>query len=329
MIDELFDVLLADIPTFSELNKNELITMGQILQSVYVNKDDIIFKEGDTGDNMFILLSGFLSAYGAQADGKQRWLFDIKPGDFFGEMSLIAHEPRSATVYAKTNSILLMLTVVDFFNFIDEYPMISYKILKAISSVQNQWLNQSSKTYSDLIRWGETARKRAITDEMTELYNRRFLEESIKKLFMNSFMNFRIMSLLMIDLDKIHLINDKYGTKAGDLVIIETANVIRSCLRQGDIPARLSGDEFAILLPDTDKNDAYSVAQKIRESMEKMQIKVPSSPGANDNILIKTCVSIGIAITSAHEDTMENFVETADKALRKAKDFGRNRVEIY
>ena len=185
------------------------------------------------------------------------------------------------------------------------------------------------KSYSDLTRWGETARRRAITDEMTGLYNRRFLEESIKERFNNTSMNFRIMSLLMMDLDKIHGINENHGTKAGDLVIISASEIIQSCLRPGDIPSRLSGDEFAVLLPDTDAADAAKVAERIRENIEKQQVKVPASPGSENKTVISTRTSIGIAIAPLHAKTTEELEEAADAALRKAKELGRNRVEIY
>jgi diguanylate cyclase (GGDEF)-like protein len=322
-------VSIKNIPIFSQLNEIELNTVIEVLKPLYAKEEDTIFREGDTGENMFILLSGALSAFGAQSDGTQRWLFDIKPGDFFGEMSIIAHEPRSATISAKTDAVVMMLNIADFFKIIKERPVIGYKILRVIGTVQNQWLDQSSKTYSDLIRWGEKARRRAITDEMTGLYNRRFLEDSIKERLNKSYVNYRIMTLLMMDLDKIHGINERYGTKAGDLIIISSANIIRANLRHGDIPARLSGDEFAILLPDTDIKDAAVLAEKIRESIENGQVEVPSAAGADDHVLISTRTSIGISTAPAHANTTEKFVETADIALRKAKEMGRNRVEIF
>jgi len=328
--DAVLTAVLIGAPIFSKLTRKEFKIVAEVLKPVYIKKGEMIFREGDAGEEMYIFISGALKAYARQYDGSQRWLFDIKqPGDFFGEMSIITHEPRSAAIGAAEHSVVMKLTEDDFFRIISQHPMIGLKILRAIEIVQNQWLNQASKSYSDLIRWGETARRRAITDEMTGLYNRRFLEESIKERFSNSSMNFRTMSLLMMDLDKIHGINDQHGIKAGDLVIIAAAETIRSCLRPGDIPARLSGDEFAILLPDTGSNHAVIVAERIREKVEACRVEVPERDGADDNILIGTCTSIGIATAPVHAGTVDDLFKTSDSALLKAKDLGRNHVVVY
>jgi len=318
---------LKNAPIFKDLNEEEYKIAASVLKPVFVKKGETVFNEGDEGEEMFILSSGALTAFGKQSDGNQRKLFEIKQqGEFFGEMSIIAHEPRSATITAVDDSAVMALREIDFFRIISQQPIIGFKILRSISFVQNQWLNQSSKSYSDLIRWGETARRRAITDEMTGLYNRRFLEESIKERFSNSSINFRPMSLLMMDLDRLHGINDRYGTKAGDSVITAAAEEIRSCLRPGDIPARLSGDEFAVLLPDTDLKNALLIAGRLREKIAECRIEVPEKTGT---AIITTRTSIGIAIAPFNARTVEELENTADSALRKAKELGRNRVEIY
>jgi CRP-like cAMP-binding protein len=167
---------LSESCLFSKLSEEELSIVAAVLKPLDIKKGDSVFKEGDAGEDMFIFLSGALSAFGTQSDGTQRWLFDIEPGEFFGEMSIIAHEPRSATINAVSDSVVMIFRETDFFRIISENPVIGLKILRAIGIAQNQWLNQSSKYYNDLMRWGETARRRAITDEMTGLYNRRFLE---------------------------------------------------------------------------------------------------------------------------------------------------------
>ena len=314
---------------FSELDENEFKIVAGVLKIIQIKKGEVIFKEGDNGEDMFIHFSGVLSAYVTQSDGTQRRLFDVNTGDFFGEMSIISHEPRSATIGAAEDSTVIKLHEKDFYRIIEEYPIIGYKILRAISVVQNRWLNQTSKSFSDLIRWGETARKRAITDEMTGIYNRRFLEESIKERFNNQSMKLRIMSLLMMDLDKIHGINERHGIKAGDSIIIAAADIIRACVRSGDIPARLSGDEFAILLPDTDKENAAKIAERIRKKIEGKKIEVPESPDSDETIFINTYTSIGIATAPKHAQNLEDLKDTADAALRKAKELGRNRVEVF
>jgi len=320
---------LSGLSLFSGLNEAEFALVTELLKIVRLNNGESVFNEGDTGKEMYIVFSGALSAYGTQSDGTQRKLFDVKQGDFFGEMSIISHEPRSATITATEDSILIMLKGDDFYRIISDYPLTGYKILRAISVVQNRWLDQSSKSYSDLLRWGENARRRAITDEMTGLYNRSFLEESLNERFNNHSVKLRVMSLLMMDLDRIHSVNDQYGVKAGDTVIITAADIIRSCLRPGDIPARLAGDEFAVLLPDTEIDDAVIVAERIRGIIEKQEIEVPAKHETSETVIIKTRTSIGIAAAPAHAGTTEDLMLKSDTALRKAKNLGRNRIETY
>ena len=322
------DPLMARSPLFTGLSELEFKAVAEFLERLLIKKGDCVFKEGDAGEDMFILYSGALSAYVSQSDGTKRWMFDIKPGDFLGEMSIIAHEPRSATLLAREDTELMVLRGIDFYRIIFEYPMIGVKILKAIGAVQNQWLDQTSKSYSDLMRWGETARRRAVTDELTGLHNRNFLEESIKDRFDHSSMNLRKMSLMMLDLDKVHEINEKHGPQSGDRVIIAVAGILRSCMRSGDIAARLSGDEFAIFLPDTDIADAVNVAERIRKSVENQRVEVTKTPGASEYIHIDIRTSIGIAVAPTHAKTLESLFLSADNALRKAKDKGRNRVDV-
>jgi diguanylate cyclase (GGDEF)-like protein len=324
---ELSDI--GRLPLFKNLNEEELKIVNDVLLTVYVKKGDSIFLEGDTGDEMYIHFSGALSAYGTQSDGNNRWLFNINPGEFFGEMALISSEPRSVTIKAILDSVVILFKKDDFNRIISQRPVTGYKILRTIGIIENQWLDRSAKSYYDLIRWGEDASRRAITDEMTGLYNRSFLEESVKERFNNQSMELRVMSMLMMDLDLIHGINSRYGTKAGDTVIIAAAEILRSYVRSGDIPARLSGDEFAVLLPDTDTKHAVKVAERIRETFEKKLIEIPAEPDSSENILISVCISIGISLAPVHAKTLEELMDTSDTALRKAKKLGRNRVEIY
>ncbi|MDR1374319.1 MAG: GGDEF domain-containing protein, partial [Treponema sp.] len=136
------------------------------------------------------------------------------------------------------------------------------------------------------------------------------------------------MSLMMLDLDRVHAINDRYGVSAGDMVITAVAEILRTQMRPGDVVARLSGDEFAVLLPDTGSKDAVHIAERIRESVCNHKMSVPKAPGLAERAVIETRTSIGVAVAPTHADNEKSLVYTADRALRKAKNLGRNRVEL-
>ena len=320
--------VLFKSPFFAGMSELEFNAVLAFLERHKVKKGDVVFKEGDAGEHMYILLSGKLHAYVSQPDGTQRRMFEIKPGDFFGEMSIIANEPRSATLTATENTEIMALPGIDFYRIVFELPMIGVKMLKAISKVQNSWLDQTSLHLSDLTRWGETARRRAITDELTGLYNRRFLDDSINDRFEHGSVGIRSMSLLILDLDRIHAVNERHGTSAGDRVFMVVAEILRSCTRSGDICARFAGDEFAVFLPDTGLDEARGIAERIRETVAARKIAVPKTPEVVDKIDINIQTSIGVAVAPLHAKSRENLLLVADAALRRAKEQGRNRVEI-
>ena len=324
----IYDPVLKASPLFEGLSELELNAVTTFLEPRRIKKEEIIFTEGAVGEEMFILVSGGISAWVNNADGSRQQIFEITPGDFFGEMSIIANESRSASLTAIVDSDLAVFHGIDFYRIIFEYPMIGVKILTAIRKVQNIWLDQTSKHLSDLMRWGETARRRAVCDELTGLYNRRFLEKSAQDRFEAGVVGLRSVSLLMMDLDKIHVINERHGSKGGDLVFIATADILRSSTRPGDICARLSGDEFAILLPDTNFENARMVAERIRHNLTTQKIIVPQNPDGTGRAEIFVSTSIGIAAAPAHADTWENLNLAADNALHQSKLLGRNRVEV-
>lgn len=311
---------------FTDLSDLELNAVTAFLEPRHIKSGESIFKEGTAGEEMFVFVTGKIDAWVNQVDGSQRRMFELKPGDFFGEMSIIANESRSATLIAQEDSELFALHGLDFYRIIYEHPVIGAKMLNTIRKVQNTWLDQTSKYLGDIMRWGETARRRAISDELTGLYNRRFLEESAADRFKQS--GLRTISLIMMDLDKIHEINETYGSRAGDLVFITAADVLRDATREGDICARLSGDEFAILLPDTAVDEAVVIAEKIRRTMasRKTTVSLPSAEQGETKVSVNT--SLGIACAPLHADSWETLSRTADSVLSRSKELGRNRVEV-
>jgi diguanylate cyclase (GGDEF)-like protein len=320
--------VLMNSPLFAGMSSLEYNAATAFMERRRICKGEIVFRQDELGEEMFILLEGSLSAYRRQSDGTRRKIFDIDLGHFFGEMSIIAGDPRSATIMANTDSDVMVIQRADFYRIIFEFPMLGIKILRSIINLQNQWFDQSSRHLGDLMRWGETARRRAITDALTGLYNRRFLEDSIKEHFGHDPSGLRKLSFLMLDLDKIHQINERHGTLAGDLVFRAAAEILTAQTRPGDICARLAGDEFSVLLPDTDEKYARLIAENIREAIGKEEVMVPEKPGAIPRVPVRMHTSIGIAAAPLHAKNPETLVAAADAALRKAKELGRNRVEM-
>jgi diguanylate cyclase (GGDEF)-like protein len=161
----------------------------------------------------------------------------------------------------------------------------------------------------------------AWTDELTGLYNRRFLKKLLPQKIEEAKAKGAPLSLFMIDVDKFKGINDNFGHLVGDKVLIEVANLIRKALREEDYPIRYAGDEFAAVLPNSPKNKALSIALE----MVKMarDFKLEESPQ------VKVTLSIGVATFPEDAEDTTSLIEKADKALYVSKEKGRNRASVY
>lgn len=163
--------------------------------------------------------------------------------------------------------------------------------------------------------------KFATTDSLTGLYNRRYFYEMIEK-EINKFKKYKLsFSILLLDLDKFKLINDKFGHIIGDEVLKHFVKQIKRILRPGDSFGRIGGEEFCILFKETPIDEAKKLASKCREVVER-------NPIATDLGNIYLTVSGGLVEVSEHSLEIFKLMEKADKALYMAKESGRNRI-IY
>jgi two-component system, cell cycle response regulator len=159
----------------------------------------------------------------------------------------------------------------------------------------------------------------ASTDPLTGLYNRRQFESTLEVEWERSQRFSHPISCLILDIDFFKAVNDTYGHKIGDLVIVEVAEIIRKNVRDIDIAARWGGEEFIALLPRTENAQCMTVARRILEDVSENDFK--HVPGR------RITVSIGLSYLNRSIDTKEKLVDTADRALYEAKRKGRNRVE--
>lgn len=159
----------------------------------------------------------------------------------------------------------------------------------------------------------------AVTDSLTGLYIRRYFMAKFDEEFHRSKRYKKLFSIVMADLDKFKDINDVYGHTTGDLVLKTIGKFLQKNMRDVDIIARYGGDEFVMILPETDKDEAYSFAERLRERVS--QIKLENLP--------KLTISLGIASYPVDEKNIEGLIKKADAAMYSAKQTGRNKVIKY
>lgn len=197
---------------------------------------------------------------------------------------------------------------------------------KEISYLE-QLTNQTATTISRANIYAEIL-KHATLDALTGFNNRRQLEERIKQEVSSAKRQKRNLCAIMTDVDFFKSANDTYGHAVGDLVLKTIARVIKMQLRDYDIAGRYGGEEFSIILPYTKLSEAQMVAERLRKAVEKTKIDISKVNSDVTEKNIGVTISLGVAEYSPDDDE-NTLLQKADKALYKAKENGRNRVEIY
>ena len=164
----------------------------------------------------------------------------------------------------------------------------------------------------------------SITDPLTGLLNRRYLEERLTEELNRSTRYNYAMSCLMIDIDDFKKYNDLNGHQAGDAALKIAAHCLKSTLRSADIACRYGGEEFCILLPQTSLSEAGVIAERMRQRVAETDFPYGKSQPLN-----VVSISVGISTFSRHIDTAELVIAAADRALYSAKSQGKNRIEFY
>ena len=165
----------------------------------------------------------------------------------------------------------------------------------------------------------------ATIDEVTGLWNRRVFSERLAEEVARSSRYGTPVSLVMLDLDRFKVVNDRYGHVAGDALLASVGTMLRASLRETDVPARYGGDEFAIILPGITKTEAFVVAEKLRENLASLTVRLGEGPQAAD---VTITGSFGVAAPAPTIADDVALLEAADSALYLAKDAGRDQVRI-
>ena len=162
----------------------------------------------------------------------------------------------------------------------------------------------------------------SVTDDLTRLYNTRYLNLVLRRETKRASRSGRPLSLLFLDLDGFKKVNDRHGHLAGSKALVEAAAIIRTCARETDVVARFGGDEFSLILPDTGREGAVSVATRIRDRIRAAKVL------ASDGLAVHLTASIGVATLPDAAASAEELLQAADMAMYRVKAAGKDGIHI-
>jgi len=162
----------------------------------------------------------------------------------------------------------------------------------------------------------------SVTDDLTGLYNSRYLYQVLRRESKRAIRNGRPVSILFLDLDGFKSVNDRHGHLSGSRALVEAAEVIHRCSRETDIVARFGGDEFAVILPDTNSEGAVSMAERVRDRISLHPFL------ASEGLTIRLTASIGVATLPDMAGSAEELIRVSDAAMYGVKDTGKNGVKL-
>ncbi|HEX3673367.1 MAG TPA: PleD family two-component system response regulator [Rhizomicrobium sp.] len=178
------------------------------------------------------------------------------------------------------------------------------------------------KRYADRLRHNvQLSLEMAITDQLTGLHNRRYMARHLDNLLAGARKSGKPLAFLIMDIDHFKSVNDSHGHDSGDEVLREFAGRISANVRGIDLACRYGGEEFVVVMPDTDMAFAYTVAERLRKSVEEAAFAISREPHK-----LNITISIGIAGSEGNVDSADKLLHRADQALYRAKREGRNRV---
>jgi len=275
-------------------------------------KGEILLSPRSSNCDLYVVLSGLLTVH---LDSPNSDLIaTINVGECAGEMSLFDEGTPSAYVVAADDVRILKMSGEMVWDMIDNCEGFAKNFLHLTSSR----MRTSNRTMSNSRRIQQHYESRANIDSLTRLHNRRWIDQNLPQTFEICVADKIPLCLMMIDIDHFKKYNDDNGHLAGDSCLKAVAEAIRISIRPNDLLGRFGGEEFVILLPDTNLASCDGVANRIKDEVEKTEV-------IGHKLEMLPSVTVSIGITESKPDTFyEDIFKAADTALYKAKNSGRN-----
>ena len=306
--------LLDSLELFNGVPPDDIQDLLQNCDRCDLEEGETLLSPGEKNENVYIVLSGSLNVHVGSPDTPALAL--MESGACVGEMSIIEDRDPSAFVIGAEDTHLLMIHQTILWGMVDASHQFAKNLLVILSERVRSHNRVIADSYGELRKF----ERHATTDALTSLGNRHSMEESFPREISRCITDERPISLIMVDIDNFKDFNDKFGHIAGDRALSAVGHILKSQFRPRDVLVRYGGDEFAVLLPDANCEQALVIADRVREN-------VSGNTGDGSDSLIQIPVRISMGVAELEKNgTLDSLTRAADAALYRAKRSGRNAV---
>lgn len=270
-----------------------------------------LLRRGEPNLRVYIVISGQLRV---ELDDSP--LAFIEQGETVGELSLLAGSAATATVAAEKPAQLLVLDEETFWWLAESSHEFSVGLLVRLA----KRMRSNNDAVQENIALRRQFEQAALSDALTGFRNRRWLDQTLPRIVQRHLHASEPLCIAMMDVDHFKQVNDAYGHAAGDAVLLQVGQLVRANLRPADFAARIGGEEFVLVFPQTSMPGAISAAERLREAIADAALDYDGHP------LPQVTVSLGLVALKRSANSLE-LLARADDALYAAKQSGRNRTE--
>jgi two-component system cell cycle response regulator len=306
--------LLHSLELFKGVYPDDIQGLLQQCDRRDIAAGDLLLSPGEKNEHVFVVLSGSLNVHVGAPETPI--IATMESGACVGEMSIIEDRDPSAYVIGAEDTHLLLIHQTVLWDMVDA----SHEFAKNLLVVLSERVRSHNRVIAD--NFGELRKfeRHATTDALTSLANRHAMEESFPREIARCVEKQKPAAMMMIDVDNFKQFNDMFGHIAGDRALSAVSKILRTQFRPRDLLVRYGGDEFAVLLPDVNTEQAVVIGERVRQA-----VSGTTGDGSDSLIQIPLKISMGVADLQP-QGTLERLIRDADKALYRAKNAGRDTV---
>ena len=306
--------LLHSLDLFKGVYPDDIHELLQHCDRRDIETGELLLSPGEKNEHVFVVLSGSLNIHVGAPETPI--IATMESGACVGEMSIIEDRDPSAFVIGAEDTHLLVIHQSILWKMVDASHEFAKNLLVVLSERVRSHNRVIANNYGELQKF----ERHATTDALTALANRHAMEEIFPREIARCVEKDKPITLMMIDVDNFKQFNDMFGHIAGDRALSAVSKVLRSQFRPRDLLVRYGGDEFAVLLPDVNSEQAMAVAERVRQA-----VSGTTGDGSDSLIRIPLKISMGVADLQP-QGTLETLILDADAALYRAKHAGRDTV---